>query len=75
MTAAGIDISRAGFVIVQGCRSLHRSVELKRIVLARERQGRGLGPACVRRLKLMAFSDVNAYRFWLDVKALDTCAL
>ncbi len=72
---AGGDGSRDGFVILQGCRSPHRSIELKRLVLAREQQGRGLGRACVRRLKRVAFRDLNAHRFWLDVKALNTRAL
>lgn len=75
MTAAGIDISRDGFVILQGCRSPHRSVQLKRIVLARERQGRGLGRTCVCCLTFMAFRDLKTHRFWLDVTALDTRAL
>lgn len=60
---------RAGFVIVQGCRNPNRSVELKRMVL--QPKGRGLGRACVRLLKRMAFGDLKAHRFWLDVKALN----
>jgi diamine N-acetyltransferase len=64
---------RAGFVILQGCRNPNRSVELKRIVL--QPKGRGLGRACVRALKRMAFADLRAHRFWLDVKALNTRAL
>ena len=67
--------SRDGFVILQGCRNPHRSVELKRIVLQREGQGHGLGRACVRLLKRMAFGDLHAHRFWLDVKSLDRRAL
>jgi diamine N-acetyltransferase len=62
-----------GFVILQGCRSPHRSVELKRIVLLRHDQG--LGRACLRRLVAMAFADLHAHRFWLDVKARNTRAL
>jgi RimJ/RimL family protein N-acetyltransferase len=61
-----------GFVILQGCRNPHRSVELKRIVL--QDKGHGLGRACVRLLKRMAFRDLRAHRFWLDVKALNTRA-
>ena len=61
-----------GFVILQGCRNPHGSVELKRIVL--QSQGRGYGRACVRTLKAMAFRDLKAHRFWLDVKALNTRA-
>ncbi|MGN6826106.1 GNAT family N-acetyltransferase [Paucibacter sp. M5-1] len=63
---------RAGFVILQGCRNPHRSVELKRIVLGPK--GLGLGRACVRQLKKLAFSQLQAHRFWLDVKALNTRA-
>jgi RimJ/RimL family protein N-acetyltransferase len=68
----GDPIERAGFVILQGCRNPQRSVELKRIVL--QPKGRGLGRACVRRLKAMAFRDLHAHRFWLDVKARNTRA-
>jgi len=70
---AGPAGDRDGFVIVQGCRNPHRSVELKRIVL--QSKGRGLGRRCVRLLKQMAFRDLHAHRFWLDVKALNTRAL
>ncbi|MBP7914755.1 MAG: GNAT family N-acetyltransferase [Vitreoscilla sp.] len=70
---AGESHERLGFVILQGCRNPHRSVELKRIVL--QPKGQGLGRACVRRLKSMAFSDLGAHRFWLDVKLLNTRAL
>jgi diamine N-acetyltransferase len=70
---AGAEYERAGFVILQGCRNPHRSVELKRIVL--QPKGQGLGRACVRLLKRMAFRDLKAHRFWLDVTALNTRAL
>jgi RimJ/RimL family protein N-acetyltransferase len=66
---AGADTPRAGFVILQGLRNPHRSVELKRIVL--QPKGQGLGRACARLLKRMAFADLHAHRFWLDVKALN----
>jgi diamine N-acetyltransferase len=69
---AGDDWARAGFVILQGCRNRHKSVELKRIVL--QPKGQGLGRACVRLLKRMAFRDLHAHRFWLDVKMLNTRA-
>jgi diamine N-acetyltransferase len=64
---SGAGTQAAGFVILQGCRSPHRSVELKRMVL--QDKGHGLGRSCVRRLKRMAFRDLHAHRFWLDVKA------
>ena len=64
---AGPDYASSGFVILQGCRNPHRSVELKRIVL--QTKGQGLGRACVRLLAQMAFRDLGAHRFWLDVKA------
>ena len=69
----GEDFAAIGFVILQGCRNPHRSVELKRIVL--QPKGIGAGRACVRLLKQMAFRDLKAHRFWLDVKALNTRAL
>ena len=70
---AGDDWAQVGYVILQGCRNPNRSVELKRIVL--QTQGRGLGRACVRILKQLAFRDLHAHRFWLDVKSLNTRAL
>ncbi len=63
---AGDAYASAGFVILQGCRNPHGSVELKRIVLLDK--GRGYGRACVRLLAQMAFRDLGAHRFWLDVK-------
>ncbi len=63
---AGPGDERAGFAILQGCRNPHGSVELKRLVL--QPKGRGLGRACVRLLKRMAFDELRAHRFWLDVK-------
>ena len=57
----------AGFVILQGCRNPHRSVELKRLVL--QRHGLGIGRICLRLLAQLAFRDLHAHRFWLDVKA------
>jgi len=70
---AGEDYHAAGFVILQGCRNPHGSVELKRVVL--QPKGLGLGRECVRQLKRMAFRDLRAHRFWLDVKQLNTRAL
>ena len=68
----GDGLERAGFVILQGCRNPNGSVELKRLVL--QSKGRGLGRAAVRQLKGLAFTQLKAHRFWLDVKALNTRA-
>lgn len=68
----GPAFERAGFVILQGCRNPHGSVEFKRIVL--QPKGLGLGRACARLLKQMAFRDLHAHRFWLDIKGLNTRA-
>jgi diamine N-acetyltransferase len=70
---AGEGYDAAGFVILQGCRNPHGSVELKRVVL--QPKGQGLGRECVRQLKRMAFRDLRAHRFWLDVKQLNTRAV
>ena len=56
-------------MILQGCRNPHRSIELKRIVLQADLHGRGHGRAAIRLLAQMAFRDLGAHRFWLDVKA------
>lgn len=69
---AGPGMPSAGFVILQGCRNPHRSVELKRIVL--QTKGLGFGRASVRLLKRMVFRDLRAHRFWLDVKTLNVRA-
>ena len=70
---AGEGYPSAGFVILQGCRSPNASVELKRIVL--QLKGQGHGRTCVRLLAQMAFRDLGAHRFWLDVKSANTRAL
>jgi RimJ/RimL family protein N-acetyltransferase len=66
---AGDAYVSAGFVILQGCRNPHRSIELKRLVLSPALHGQGLGRRCLRLLAQMAFRDLCAHRFWLDVKA------
>jgi diamine N-acetyltransferase len=72
---AGDQYERAGFVILQGCRNPHHSIELKRLVLQPAVHGQGNGRACVKLLKQMAFRDLKAHRFWLDVKSLNVRAL
>jgi RimJ/RimL family protein N-acetyltransferase len=61
-----------GFVILAGCRNRNLSIELKRMVI--QPKGRGLGHACLRLLKKVAFSDLGAHRFWLDVRQSNTRA-
>jgi diamine N-acetyltransferase len=62
---AGLDA--IGFAILIGCRNPHHSLELKRIVVAHK--GEGYGRAAVRVLKKIAFDELGAHRFWLDVKS------
>ncbi len=71
---AGVGYPSVGFVILQGCRNPHRSIELKRMVLRPDAQGQGIGRDCIRWLATMAFRDLCAHRFWLDVKALNVRA-
>ena len=66
---AGPAYTACGFVILQGCRNPNRSVELKRMVLQPAVQGRGVGRACLRLLARIAFRDLGAHRFWLDVRS------
>lgn len=65
---AGDGYRSAGFVILQGCRNPHRSIELKRMVLQPALQRQGFGRSAIRLLVQMAFRDLGANRFWLDVK-------
>jgi len=71
---AGAGYPSVGFAILQGCRNPHRSIELKRMVLRPDAQGQGIGRDCIRWLAKVAFRDLNAHRFWLDVKALNVRA-
>jgi diamine N-acetyltransferase len=70
---AGEGYPSAGFVILQGCRNPNASIELKRIVL--RPKGQGYGRACLRLLVQMAFRDLGAHRFWLDVRSANARAL
>lgn len=63
---AGPDLEAAGFLILIGCRNQHQSIELKRMVV--RDKGRGFGRAALRVVKKIAFDDLGAHRFWLDVK-------
>ena len=63
----GEHLDAVGFVILIGCRSPHQSLELKRMVV--QAKGSGFGRAALRVAKKVAFDDLGAHRFWLDVKA------
>jgi diamine N-acetyltransferase len=69
---AGPGLERAGFLILIGCRNQHACIELKRMVV--QNKGRGYGHAAVRVVKKIAFDDLGAHRFWLDVKMRNTRA-
>jgi diamine N-acetyltransferase len=68
----GADLDAVGFLILIGCRSQHQSLELKRMVVAAK--GAGFGRAALRVAKKVAFDDLGAHRFWLDVKARNSRA-
>lgn len=63
---AGQELESAGFLILIGCKSRHQSLELKRMVV--QSKGAGYGRAALRVAKKVAFDDLGAHRFWLDVK-------
>ncbi len=68
----GAGLDAVGFLILIGCRSPHRSLEPKRMVV--QPKGQGFGRAAIRVAKKIAFDDLSAHRFWLDVKSLNTRA-
>lgn len=68
----GEGLASVGFLILIGCRSRHQSLELKRMVV--QGKGAGYGRAALRVAKKVAFDDLGAHRFWLDVKSRNTRA-
>ena len=68
----GEDLAAVGFLILIGCKSQHQSLELKRMVV--QAKGGGFGRAALRVAKKVAFDDLGAHRFWLDVKTHNTRA-
>ena len=62
----GPQLERGGFLILIGCRNQHQSIELKRMVV--RDKNRGFGRAALRVAKRIAFDDLGAHRFWLDIK-------
>jgi diamine N-acetyltransferase len=69
---AGPDLDAGGFLILIGCRNPHQSIELKRMVVKDKHQG--FGRAALRVVKKIAFDDLGAHRFWLDIKKRNTRA-
>ena len=69
---AGPGLERGGFLILIGCRNQHLSIELKRMVVQVKHQG--FGRAALRVVKKIAFDDLGAHRFWLDIKKRNTLA-
>lgn len=69
---AGPGLEAGGFLILIGCRNQHRSIELKRMVVRDKNQG--FGRAALRVAKKVAFDDLGAHRFWLDIKKRNTRA-
>jgi len=54
-----------GYSILSGIQSLHRTVELTRIVIAEP--GRGLGRKALKLIQKRVFEEYRAHRLWLDV--------
>lgn len=69
----GPGLDAAGFLILIGCRSPHRSLELKRMVV--QKKGQGVGRTALRVAKKIAFENLGAHRLWLDVKSRNQRAL
>ena len=65
LIAAGDDDSVAGFAILKGLTSPHRSLELAR--LAVRQPGQGLGSQLLNAALALAFREQKAHRLWLDV--------
>jgi RimJ/RimL family protein N-acetyltransferase len=68
----GDGLEPVGFLILIGCRSRNLSLELKRMVV--KTKGVGFGRAALRVAKKVAFDDLDAHRFWLDVRTHNTRA-
>jgi len=68
----GDELASVGFLILIGCKSQNLSLELKRMVV--QAKGTGFGRAAIRVAKKVAFDDLGAHRFWLDVKTHNTRA-
>jgi diamine N-acetyltransferase len=70
--ACGEDGNVQGFAILQGIRSEHRSLHLKRIAVGVP--GRGCGKELLEYAMSRVFLQHHAHRFWLDVFETNTRA-
>lgn len=61
----GEGLEPSGFVVLAGCLSPHRSVQLKYMAVVP--RGAGLGRLGVRLLKKQVFEELGAHRLWLEI--------
>ena len=67
-----LDKEAVGFVILAGLQNENESVEFRRIVVVKKRQG--YGQAAIRLVQDYVFGQCHAHRLWLDVKEANTRA-
>ncbi|NEQ24314.1 MAG: GNAT family N-acetyltransferase [Microcoleus sp. SIO2G3] len=60
------DTMPVGYAILLGLKNPHQTIGLQRLVITDK--GKGYGKDALRLLKKLAFKELNAHRFWLDVK-------
>ncbi len=72
LVAEDADASIAAFAVLRGLLSEHKSLELKRIVVARPSQG--VGRKLLKVALDRAFGEFGAHRLWLDVFATNARA-
>lgn len=61
----GAGLEPVGFVVLGGCLSPVRALEIKHLMV--QPQGQGLGRAALRMAKRLAFDEFGAHRLWLQV--------
>jgi ribosomal protein S18 acetylase RimI-like enzyme len=66
--ATGQDSDIAGFAVLAGLHRPDQVIELRRMVIAAERRGTGLGRRLLRAAVARAYEHHAARRVWLDVK-------
>jgi ribosomal protein S18 acetylase RimI-like enzyme len=66
--ATGHDSDIAGFAVLAGLHRPDQVIELRRMVIAAERRGAGLGRRLLRAAVARAYEHHAARRVWLDVK-------